>query len=117
MCAKLGYTRLLIKFDQEGSLKKVVDHVKTRLGREVDHGKPDKDGVENSPAYDSQAHGAIERANQAIKGQAQTFKSALEAAIGKRQMPDACIMPWLITHAGEALSHHQVGQVGKVAFQ
>ena len=113
----LGYTRCLIKCDQESSLKKVVQHVKTHLGREVDEWKPDQLGVENSPAYDSQANGAVERANQAVEGQVRTLKSALEARIGKRLMPDDCIMPWLIMHAGETLSHHQVGQDGKVAFQ
>ena len=68
----LGYTRCLIKCAQESSLKKVVQHVKTHLGREVDEWKPDQLGVENSPAYDSQANDAVERANQAVEGQVRT---------------------------------------------
>ena len=83
----LGYTRSLLKCDQEGSLKKVVDRVKAHLGLQVDCWRPDQLSVENSPAYDSKSNGMIERANQAVEGQVRTLKLALEARIGRRLIP------------------------------
>ena len=83
-----------------------MQHVKTHLGREVEEWKPDQAGIENNPAYNSQANCAVERANQALEGQVRTLKSALDSRIGKNRMPDECVMPWLITHAGETLNRH-----------
>ena len=74
-------------------------------------------GSENSPVKDSQSNGAIERGIQSIEGQVRTLISALQARLGVRISPDDCVLPWLIQHAGETLSHHQVGSDGKVPYQ
>ena len=77
---------MLIKCDQESSLKKVAQHVKTHRGREVGECEPDQVVIENRPAYGSQANDAIERANQAVEGQVKTLKSATESRICKKLM-------------------------------
>ena len=92
----LGYTKCLIKCDQESSPKNVVDHVKAHLNREVEHWRPDRLEVESNPAYESQSYGSVGRADQAVGGQVRTPKPALVARIGKKLMPYDCVMPWMI---------------------
>ena len=84
---------VLIKCDQESSLKKVVQHVKTHRGREVGEWKLDQVVIENRPAYGFQANDAIERANQAMEGQVKTLKPALKSRNCKKLMPHDCGMP------------------------
>ena len=113
----LGYTEMVVKCDQESSLKAVIAAVRVHMGDRVKEWKPDQISVEFSPTADSRSNGLAERAVRTAEGQIRTLRSALEEHIGASIAPDACIMPWLIQHAGETISPHRVGSDGKVAYQ
>ena len=65
--------------------------------------------LEESPVKDSQSNGFTERAIRVVEGQIRTLKLALEDRIGKKICAGACVMPWLVEHAGNMLTLFEVG--------
>ena len=94
----LGYTRVMLKADQESSIQAVFKRVKAHLGAGVVDNLPDQVVSEMSPVGDSRANGSVERGIQSAEGQIRTLVSALEERLGTKLHPDDCVMPWLVTH-------------------
>ena len=124
----LGYSKMILKCDQESSLKAVIEAVKSFRGSSVESGtfERNSDGPilegtqmmsENSPVKDSRSNGAIERCIQSCEGHIRTLVDALQERLKCKISPEDCVMPWLIMHAGETLSHFTVGADGKVPYQ
>ena len=80
---KLGYHEVILKSDGEPALKAIQKEVRER--RE----KPTM--LENSPAGDSCANGAAERAVQAVGGQVRVLKFALENRLGIKLPVQHCL--------------------------
>ena len=107
----LWYQSVVLRSDQEPALGKVLKSIRAHRGAET------QTMLENSPAYVSKANGFIERAIQVVEGQIRTLKTALESKIGRPLPEDACIMPWLVEHAGSLLNLLELWEDGKVPYQ
>ena len=72
---------------------------------------------EHSPVGSSQSNGATERRIQTIEGQIRTLRSAFEARIEARLPTSSPLFAWLVIHAGNIITLHEVGRDGRVPFQ
>ena len=84
----MGYKRVILKSDQEASIKALCEVVKNGWRGEV--------VPENSPKYESPSNGEVERAVQEIQGLATTFKEAVEQRIGTSLAKELPILAWII---------------------
>ncbi len=75
----LGYTKLILKADNETSIKALVKQVAGIL-KEKCHNLENLQ-KENPPAYDSQANGGTEVGIRIVRGMFRTLKLCLEARI------------------------------------
>ena len=73
--------------------------------------------AEESPEYDSQANGEVERAIQMVQGQFRAMKDGLEARYGVRFDGEHACMPWLIAHASDTLTRFHVYADGRTGYQ
>ena len=78
----LGYKRVVLKSDQEPSIQALVRAIRDRWTGGV--------VIEEAPAYDPKANGAIERTVRSVKAAARTLKLALESRLGTKIPPDSC---------------------------
>ena len=92
----LGYTRVVIKSDQEASLVALTKSVRDAWTGEL--------VLEHSPKGQSRSNGEVERAVQSVHGLARTLKEGLEQGIGEQVEPKAPVIAWLIGHAGTLLN-------------
>lgn len=65
----------------------------------------------------SGSNGVIERAVQAIEGQARTIELALESRIGSEIPSDHDVVPWIFEYAATTINKGQVGADGKTAYE
>ena len=73
---KLGHRRMTVKSDQEPAILSLKEAAIRERRQDIT--------TEESPVGEHASNGVVERAVQAIQGQARTFKLALEARVGKR---------------------------------
>ena len=106
---KLGYGTVLLKCDGEPALKAVQEEVaRVREGQTL---------LENSPAGDSQANGAAERAVQSVGEQVRAIRAGLEQRLGA-QIPGAHPLTcWIVEHASDLLNKFLKGDDGKTPCQ
>ncbi len=104
----LGYTRIVIKSDQEPAIIALRNSVK-RLGIEV--------VPENSPAGEHQANGRAERAVQTIEMMVRTLKLNLEERLGRRFSMKHPIMSWLVLHAADNYNRFALDTAGRTPYQ
>ena len=108
----LGYSKLLLKSDNEPAVVKLLKETLAGLkvtGMSV--------GEEHSPPFDSQANGAAEAAVKQVKTRLRTMKLCLERRIGKRIPPKHPIMAWLVTHVAALLRYRARGADGKTPYE
>ena len=105
---RTGYTRLILKSDQEKALGAVLNSARqlwaAKSGGEVI--------LEKSPKGEKASNGEIGRAVQEVHGLCRTFKEYLEFQVGQVLDPKWCIMTWLVEFAAVAYNIFFVGDDG-----
>ena len=87
---RLGYKELVLKCDNEESIK--------NLARAVKRESPSDIILEHNPPYDKQAAGEVERAVQTMTGLIRTHRVALENGAGMAITPSSSVFAWLVTY-------------------
>ena len=72
--------------------------------------------MEESPGYDSQGNGEVERAVQMVPGQFRTMKDALESRYGVRFDGTHSCIPWLMAHASDIITRFHVYEDGRTGY-
>ena len=104
-----GYTRVVLKTDNESSLVALARAVKEEWDGEI--------VLENMPRYESRSNGEVERAIQSVAGLARTLKESLQIESGYT-VPDASpLLAWLIEYAGTLLTLYHRGPDGFTPYQ
>ena len=112
----LGYTRLILKSDNEPAIVKLLTESLKSIRVSTD---PAVDQVleEHPPPFDSQANGDVESAAKAVRGQTRTLQSCLESRLGHRIPVSHPIYAWLISHAAMMITVRVRGHDGQTAYQ
>lgn len=112
---RLGYTKVVIKSDQEPSIKDVSYEAKKRIWKdlaECQEGAKEfcqcQVVMQHSPVGESQANGVIENAIQRVQGQIRAIKLDMESNTGTRLIPSHPTWPWLIEFAAQTLLYWRV---------
>ena len=107
---EIGHTsKVIMKCDQESSIKAVVDKVaERREGQTV---------MEHSPVRSSGSNGIIERGIKDVEYQIRCMKSALDDRICTDLSIDSNVLPWLIEFASVLVNRYLVGRDGATAFE
>ena len=104
----LGHKKIMFKSDQEPAIMGLKEAVKNESGLDI--------VAEESPEYDSQANGEVERAIQMVQGQFRAMKDGLEARYGIRFDGEHPCMPWLIAHASDTLTRFHMYADGRTGY-
>ena len=107
-----GYTRALVKNDQEPTLKAL-----RRLALSQEPKSATAFTLEESMAGDSQTNGEIEAVNGVLEGLLRTHKSQLDANFGFKVPSDHPIMSWLAPFVGILHCTHSVGPDGRTPYE
>ena len=106
---ELGLPRVRLRSDQEPAIVALKEAVQAKWEKEAT--------LEESPAYDSQANGAIEREVRTIKEQRHAMRLALEDRV-QSDVPNLHpIMSWLVAHAGALIRRTRVGADGRTPLE
>ena len=106
---RLGYKRLVFKYDQEPAILDLVNG--------IIEAREEETIPNNSTVGESPSNGVVERAVRSVKDQIRNFKLALQARIRRRVPQKHAAMTWLVEHAGDCITKHQVSSDGKTAYQ
>ena len=109
----LGYPRVLLKSDNEPSIKSLLKDV--LKGVRIDAG--DQAAEKAPPAYDSQANGDAENAIRQVQGLVRTLKSCLEERMNIKLPTTHAAMWWLVRHAAWLLLVRVRGRDGRTAYE
>ena len=110
----LGYTRMILKSDNEPAIVRLLSESSKDLRISV--GDLGQVMEEHPPPFDSQANGDAEAAAKAVQGQVRSMQSCLEARIGYRIPMAHPIMAWMIPHAALLMTNRVRGHDGKTAY-
>ena len=88
---KLGYPKMVMRYDPEPALNSVVEAAKNGFDKEL--------VLEKVPRGVSESKGEIERAVQTIESQSRTLRSALETSYGRKVPDDHPVLTWMVEHA------------------
>ncbi len=106
--AWLGYTKVLLKSDNEAAIVQLLTETLKSLRIEtVDQASP-----AHPPAYDSKANGAVENAVRQVQGLLRTLKLCLEDRLGKYIPVTHALIPWLVEHTCMILNTRHRGDDG-----
>ena len=114
----LGYPSVVLKSDQERSIRAVAEAVKNSFAA--------REGVrvqlENSPKGDDRgkSNGEAEAAVEITQGLCRTYKDACEKGLGERIDPKSPLLGWLVEHAGSMytlFSHDETMKDGLTPFR
>ena len=114
----LGYPSVVLKSDQERSIRAVAEAVKNSFAA--------REGVrvqlENSPKGDDhgKSNGEAEAAVEITQGLCRTYKDACEKGLGERIDPKSPLLGWLVEHAGSMytlFSHDETMKDGLTPFR
>ena len=101
----LGYSKIILKSDNESSILALKKSVKETTNIEII--------PEESPVGDHQANGEVENAIKRFAGQFRTLKEAVESRYQQRLTPEHHCIPWMINYASGCINRYQVGIDGK----
>jgi hypothetical protein len=107
----LGYTRLILKSDNEPAMLAVVRAAVRNLRVQVEEIKS-----EQSIPYDSRSHGGTESRIKSVRGLFRTLRSCLEARLGKRLPIWHPATAWMLAHTGELLNIKLQGHDGRAPW-
>ena len=110
----LGHTRLILKCDNEPSLKALVEQSLEEIRIKVKG--ITQISVEHPPRYESQSNGGIETGVRIIRGQFRTLKLCLEARLGKIVPVNHALIPWLLEYTALLITVRYVGTDGRTAW-
>ena len=105
-----GYRRLVLKSDNENSIKSLKEAVKKGI-------KTVEIVLEESKTGDSQANGACEVAVRETKRQIKAMKSSLEEKLGIQVRDRHPILAWVGRHADFMISRFRVGTDGRTPYE
>ena len=108
---ELGHvgTKVIIKCDQESSIKAVADKVSgERIGQTIQ---------EHSPVRSSGSNGIVERGVKEVEYQIRSMKDALDAKIGTNLGITSKVLPWMIEFASVLVNRYLVGHDGKTGYE
>ena len=88
---KLGHQRLVLKSDQEPSIKALLQSIKPEKHPDI--------FFEHSPVAEHRSNGVAERAVKTVQGQFRAMKMALEARISEKVVETSDFIPWMVRHA------------------
>ena len=89
---EVGRTKVLLRSDNEPSVKALVDSIVAARGDE-------QTLVEEIPVGSSQAIGVVEHGNYQIGCQVRALRSAAETRLGIKLLPDMAAIAWMVRHA------------------
>ena len=104
-----GYTRVIMKSDDEPAIKALKEAVKGATKVEVI--------LEEAKTGDHQANGAVEQAVNETKKQVRAMKSWLEEKLGVVIDDRHAILTWLARHANFLITRYRIGQDGKTGYE
>ena len=109
----LGYSKVVIKSDQEPAIKTLIDSVMRRIT--ALRGKVDMQIIpEESPVGESQSNGEVESAIKQVQGQYRTMRLSMQSN-NRQVIPDNHIAAvWLVPHSAQTLNRYLAGQDGRV---
>ena len=106
---EMGYRRIILKSDNEVSIKALKDSIKAAAKTEL--------SLEEGKTGDKPSTGSVESAVKETKRQCRAMKSALEEKLGK-SIPDRhAIWTWLARHACFLISRYRVGPDGRTPYE
>ena len=100
-----GYTRIILKSDDEPAIKALKESVKGATKVEV--------VLEEAKTGDHQSNGSVEQAVNETKKQVRAMKSWLEEKLEISINDRHAILTWLARHANFLITRYRVGQDGK----
>jgi len=109
----LGYSKVILKADNEPSIVALLGEVLKGLKVEV----LDQAASAAPPAYDSKANGSVENAVRLVQGLLRTLKLCLERRLRHRIPADHAVMTWLVHHTAWLLTVTSRGLDGLTAYE
>ena len=106
-----GYSRMILKSDQEPSILALLEAVKRELGEACEI------VPEQSPVGEHQSNGQVENAIRIVQAQVRTMRIGLQSRYRRRIKADHPIMPWLIHHAAFVINICSVGEDGRTPYE
>ena len=107
---ELGYKRILMKSDNEPSIKRLKERVSECLP-----------GVEcvpkEAPVGDSRANGSAENAVKQVKGQFRTLKTSTEDRYRCKIDAKSCLLAWIPRHCANLMTRFKQYSDGRTAIQ
>ena len=88
---KLGYPKMVMRYDPEPALNSVVEAAKNGFDKEL--------VLEKVPRGVSESKGEIEKAVQTIESHSRTLRNALETSYGRKIPDDHPVLTWMVEHA------------------
>ena len=105
----LGYSKVIVKSDQEPSIRDVWNQVKLLRNEDT--------VIEHSPVGESQSNGVAEKAIEEVEGMIRTMKSAVQGRIQREIQPGHPLMTWLVKYASEIMNRCKVMHDGRTAYE
>ena len=112
--AWLGYSRLLLKSDNEPGLVNLVKAALLKIKCEVG---VDQASREHSFEYDSRSNGGTEIGIRNVRGLFRTLKLCLEKRIGHKIPAHHPLTSWLLEHTAMLMSSQVVGPDGRTPWR
>ena len=123
--SRLGYSKIVMKSDQEPSIKDVMFEAKKKVWHDIEKFQEDAKAecscqvvIQHSPVGESQANGMIENCIQRIQDQIRAIKLDIEVNSDARLTPTHPAWPWLIEFAAQTLTFWRINaEDGLTAIQ
>ena len=109
----LGYTKVILKSDNEKAIVKLLQESLRRVKTEV----MDQVASEHPPSYDSQSNGSIENAVKQVQGHLRTLKFSLEMRVKASVPATHAVVSWMVEHAAWLLTIRPRGPDGLTPYQ
>jgi hypothetical protein len=105
----LGYKRVVIKSDQEPSIRNLQEELRKECITEM--------VPENSPKGESKSNGLIENAIKSLEGMIRTIKDYIETKMQEKLEKDSPMFAWIIEAVGTLITRYRTGEDGKTPYQ